>query len=157
MQEGITASPAWIQTAAQWVVSFLVSGVFLKLLNIWLNRRKPAAEVNVAQATATEITVRAGSTAGDAIMRFMTRLETAQANIDRLRIERDAWEEQYGQVFTDKSRLVKENDRLISENAGYEKQIKRMQRTLADNNLNYDNTQDTPVQPAGHPKEKDDA
>jgi hypothetical protein len=147
MQEGLSASPTWIHTAAQWVVSFVVSGGILKLINLWQNRHKPAAEIHVTEATAAEITVRAGSTAGDAIMRFMGRLEQAQASIDRLRMERDGWEGQYDEVFVDRARLQREHDRLLSENASYEKQIRRMHRTLAENNVNYDNTQDMPVQP----------
>jgi hypothetical protein len=90
MQEGITASPTWIHTAAQWVVSFVVSGGILKLINLWQNRHKPRAEVHLTEESAAEIRVRASSSAGDAIMRFMDRLDTAQITIDRLRGERDS-------------------------------------------------------------------
>lgn len=147
MQEGINASPTWIQIALGALASFIAGGAGYKYLNTWLNRKKPAAEITVTEATAAEITVRAGSTAGDAIMRFMSRLEQAQASIDRLRIERDSWEEQYDAVFTERARLARENSKLQSEVDAYEKQMKRMQRTMAENNINYDNTQDDVIGP----------
>lgn len=147
MQEGINASPTWIQIALGALASFIAGGAGYKYLHTWLNRKKPAAEIHVAEATAAEITVRASSTAGDAMIRFMGRLEQAQTSIDRLRVERDSWEQQYDEVFTDRARLQRENSKLQSEADAYEKQIKRMQRTLAENHLNYDNTQDMPVGP----------
>lgn len=77
--------PHWMQLALTGIAS-LLSGIGIdKLYNTWLNRQKPAAEV-------AEITVRSHSTAGDAVIRMMTRLDNAQATIDRLRAERDQWE-----------------------------------------------------------------
>jgi hypothetical protein len=92
MQEGLSPSPAWLHSAFGWIASFLTGATIFKLIDIWLNRKKPAAEVQVTEATATEITVRSHSTAGDAIIRMMTRLDEAQATIDRLRDQRDEWE-----------------------------------------------------------------
>ena len=91
MQDSLT-TPAWLQTALGWIASFITGATIFKLADIWLNRKKPAAEVSVTEATATEITVRSHSTAGDAIIRMMGRLDEAQATIDRLRNERDDWE-----------------------------------------------------------------
>lgn len=88
MQESIS-SPHWVQTALGLLASFLAGGGVYKLVNTWLNRKKPAAEVQLTEATATEVTIRASSSAGEAIMRFMDRLDTAQQTIDRLRKERD--------------------------------------------------------------------
>lgn len=147
MQDGLSTSPAWLQTALGWIASFVTGATIFKLVEVWLNRKKPAAELQVTEATATEITVRSHSTAGDALARMMNRLDQAQTTIDRVRGERDAWEEQYAEVFTEKVKMQRDNDKLKSENEGYEKQIKRMQRTLAEHGLNYDNTQDVPVQP----------
>jgi hypothetical protein len=90
MQQSSTL-PTWIQTAFGLLASFLAGGGFYKLFNTWLNRRKPAAEIHVTEATASEIIVRAGSNAGDAVMRMMDRLDHAQMTIDRLRSERDDW------------------------------------------------------------------
>lgn len=92
MQGDFLTSPTWKQTALGWLVSSLVGGGIVKAYTIWLNRRKPAAEVQVTEATATEITIRSQSAAGDAIIRMMGRLDDAQATIDRLRGERDEWE-----------------------------------------------------------------
>jgi hypothetical protein len=90
MQESSTL-PTWIQTAFGLLASFLAGGGFYKLFNTWLNRRKPAAEVHLVEANTAEIIVRAGSSAGESVMRMMDRLDTAQLTIDRLRSERDDW------------------------------------------------------------------
>lgn len=146
MQEGAQV-PQWLQLTSS-ILAGIVSGIGIdKLYNTWLNRKKPNAELHVTEETATEIRLRSHSTATDIVVKMMNRLDEAQITIDRVRAERDGWEEQYGVVFDDRTRLQRENAKLLSENEGYEKQIKRMQRTLADNNLNYDNTQDIPLQP----------
>jgi hypothetical protein len=85
MQESFIASPTWTQTVLGWVASFVTGATILKLVTIWLNRRKPAAEVHVTEATATEITVRASSSASEAVIRMMDRLDGAQLTIDSLR------------------------------------------------------------------------
>lgn len=146
MQQELS-SPTWIHTAAGLLVSFLAGGGIYKVLDTWLNRKKPAAEIHVQEATATEITVRAASNAGDAIIRFLARLDEAQITIDKLRAERDAWQDQYDEVFVQRDSLMSQNRRLQDENSGYEAQIKRMDLTLKTHRLNYDDTQDKPVQP----------
>lgn len=146
MQDGAQV-PQWLQLTSS-ILAGIVSGIGIdKLYNSWLNRKKPTAELHVTEETATEIRLRSHSTATDIVVKMMNRLDEAQVTIDRVRGERDAWEQQYGEVFTDRTRIKQENERLRGENEGYEKQIKRMQRTLADNNLNYDNTQDIPLIP----------
>jgi hypothetical protein len=90
MQEP-TAWPHWIQDAFGWLASGVAGGLIVRIYITWLNRKKPAAEVQLTTATATEVSVRAGSSAGDAVMRMMDRLDTAQITIDRLRSERDDW------------------------------------------------------------------
>lgn len=91
MQESLANVPHWIQLALTAVASILSTIGIDRLYNNWLNRKKPAAEIHLTQATATEVTVRAGSSAGDAVMRMMDRLDAAQFTIDRLRGERDSW------------------------------------------------------------------
>lgn len=151
MQEGAQV-PQWLQLTSS-ILAGILSGIGIdKLYNSWLNRKKPTAELHVTEERATEIRLRSHSTATDIVVKMMDRLDTAQVTIDRLRAERDAWEEQYGEVFTDRARVQRENDRLQGENEGYEIQIKRMQRTLAENGFNYDNTQNTPVGPVSETK-----
>lgn len=87
--QSLSTSPTWLQTVLGWIASFLSGVTIIKLVDIWLNRKKPAAEIEVKQATATEITVRSHSTAGDSLARMMDRLDLAQTTIDRLRDERD--------------------------------------------------------------------
>jgi hypothetical protein len=90
MQEN-PSFPHWMQLALTALASVLSTIGIDRLYNNWLNRNKPAAEIHVTEATATEITVRASSSASEAVMRMMDRLNTAQGEIDRLRTERDDW------------------------------------------------------------------
>ena len=62
-------------------------------VRLWLERDKPKAEVHESEARATEIIVRSHSTAGDAVIRFMDRLDEAQLKIDALREERDEYKQ----------------------------------------------------------------
>lgn len=91
MQESPVVLPHWIQTAFGWLASGVAGGLIVRLYIIWLNRKKPAAEIELTQANATEVTVRAYSAAGDLVGRMMDRLDVAQLTIDRLRNERDDW------------------------------------------------------------------
>lgn len=90
MQEGF-ALPTWIQNALGSLAWIATGAGIHRLITTWLNRKKPAAEITLTQATASEVSVRAGSSAGDAVMRMMDRLDAAQVTIDRLRSERDDW------------------------------------------------------------------
>jgi hypothetical protein len=91
MQENATI-PHWMQLALTALASTL-SGIGIdRLYNTWLNRKKPAAEIHLTEANAAEITIRASSSAGEAVIRMMDRLDSAQLTIDRLRGERDSWQ-----------------------------------------------------------------
>lgn len=134
--------PHWIQNALGWLASGVAGGLIVRIYTIWLNRKKPAAEIQLTTATATEVNVRAGSSAGDAVMRMMDRLDTAQITIDRLRAERDAWQDQYDRVFVERDELVRRNGLLQNEIKSYDDQIRTMKATLTIDHKNYDNTQD---------------
>lgn len=140
MQESSTF-PHWVQTAFGWLASGIAGGAIVRAYAIWLTRRKPAAEIHVTEATAAEITVRASSSASDAVMRMMDRLTAAQGQIDRLRQERDAWQDEYDKAFTERDEMIRCNGLLRAEVDNYENQMKTMRATLAENNVNYDNTQ----------------
>jgi len=142
MQESPIVLPHWIQTAFGWVASGVAGGLIVRLYTIWLNRKKPAAEVHLTQASAAEITVKAGSNASDAVMRMMDRLTVAQSEIDRLRQERDRWQDEYDKTFTERDELLRRNGMLQEEVKGYENQIKTMRATLTFEQKNYDNSQD---------------
>jgi chromosome segregation ATPase len=148
MQES-PAFPQWIQTAFGWLASGVAGGLIVRLYTTWLNRKKPAAEIHVTEATAAEIVVRASSSAGDAVMRMMDKLASAQATIDRVRQERDAWQDEYDKAFTEKDEAVRQNlllqgdlARLQGEINNYENQLVTMRKTLSAQGKNYDNTQD---------------
>lgn len=81
-----TTSPGWLLTALTSLASLLAGGGIVKLITVWLNWDKPAVET-------TEIAVRTTATASDSIMRMMDRLARAQEDIDRLRAERNEWQE----------------------------------------------------------------
>ena len=127
-------------------VASILSGVGIdKLYNSWLNRKKPASEIHVTEATASEIHVRAGSTAGDAVIRMLSRLDHAQETIDRLRAERDSWQDEYDKVFVQRDQLILERDKLRRETKLYDDQIRQMRATLTLSKKNYDNTQDMEI------------
>jgi hypothetical protein len=142
MQESPVVLPHWIQTAFGWLASGVAGGLIVRLYTIWLNRKKPAAEVQLTQANATEVTVRAYSAAGDAVGRMLDRLDMAQQTIDRLRQERDAWQDEYDKVFVQRDELLRKNGLLDKEIENYEGQLTTMRATLKSNRLNFDNTQD---------------
>lgn len=98
MQEISNTSQSWANVFYLLVAGFLgyLARSGYKWVTLWLNRRKPAAEVHEAAARTTEILVRSSSTAGDAVIRFMDRIETAQVKIDNLIEERDALERHVG-------------------------------------------------------------
>lgn len=133
--------PHWIQTAFGWLASAVAGGAITHAYTAWLNRRKPAAEIHLTEATAAEITVRAGSSAGDAVIRMMDRLDSAQLTIDRLRQERDAWQDEYDKAFTERDELLRRNGLLQGEVTNYENQINTMRATLLIAEVNYDGTQ----------------
>jgi len=146
--------PHWIQNALGWLASGVAGGLIVRIYTAWLNRKKPAAEIQLTTATATEVNVRAGSSAGDAVMRMMDRLDKAQsANdqlraesqviIDRLRTERDAWQDEYDKAFTERDEFLRQNGLLKEEIKSYENQIRTMRATLTLKDTNYDNTQDS--------------
>lgn len=92
MQETLANPPQWLQLALT-AVAAVLSGIGIdRIYNSWLNRRKPASEIHLTDETAAEVRVRSQSAAGDAVIRMMDRLDTAQLTIDRLRLERDEWE-----------------------------------------------------------------
>lgn len=90
MQDTQAALPHWAFTVLQTLATLGAGGVILKLIELYLNRRKPIVEVQKTEAEATEITIRSHSTAGESMMRMMNRLETALDTNDRLREQRDA-------------------------------------------------------------------
>lgn len=98
MQDSLANPPQWLQLALTAVVSLIAREGIVKFWNTWLNRKKPASEIHLTEATATEIKVRAHSSAADALGRMMDRLDAAQVTTDglhetigRLRSERDEW------------------------------------------------------------------
>ena len=89
MQDTQSAIPHWAFQVLQTLATLGAGGVILKLLELYVNRRKPIVEVQKTESEATEITIRSHSTAGESMMRIMDRLETALNTNDRLRVERD--------------------------------------------------------------------
>lgn len=158
--------PHWIQNALGWLASGVAGGLIVRVYTIWLNRKKPAADIQLTTATATEVSIRAGSSAGDAVIRMMDRLDKAQSandqlraetqvTIDRLRAERDAWQDEYDKVFVERDELLRRNGVLKDEIQSYDNQIKRMKATLTIDHKNYDNTQDVKPEDYALPSKED--
>lgn len=102
-----TTSPGWLLTALSSLASLLAGGWLFKLYNAYAARRKIAAQT-------TEITVRTTATAGDSIIRMMDRLQSAQDDIDRLRRERNEWQEQAEKSDIDVRLQMRQVERLLS-------------------------------------------
>lgn len=129
MQDGLSSSPAWLQSAFGWIASFVAGGTIFKLIDVWLNRKKPAAEVHVTHATAQEITVRSHMTAGEALAKMMDRLDQAQATIDKVRDESSSWEMKAFDLQMELNQVKKESERQIgllnTEVASMDKQMRK--------------------------------
>lgn len=147
MQDSSFTLPQWASSALYGIAWLLSCGTIAKLIVIWQHRHKPPAEARLLDAQATEIIVRSEVARDDSKLRVMDRLDIALGTVDRLRAERDGWKAEYDQVFEQKQVLVRQNERLLGENKGYEEQIRRMRLTLKNSHLNYDGTQDQPVGP----------
>jgi len=162
MQESPSVIPHWAQLILTAVASILSAIGIDRVYNNWLNRKKPVAEIHLTEANATEITVKSAATAGDAMLRFMDRLNVAQdtidrvraesqQTIDRLRAERDSWQDEHDKVFVDRDRWRREAEKLKEEIKLYDKEMQRMAATLHLENKNYDDTKDKPVGPVDDP------
>lgn len=105
--------PNWLHTALTSLVSLLAGGGIVKAYNVWLKRKLPAAEINQTEAETLEINVRSTAAAGDSVMRMMDRLVKAQADIDRLRSERDEWKLQAAQYKSEAAHELKQREKAI--------------------------------------------
>lgn len=116
MQEHPNALPHWFFTALQYVATLGIGGLIVRLITLYLNRKKPIVEVQKVAAETTEITIRSHAAAGDSMIRMMDRLDDALNTIDRVRSERDDLRE-----LTDKQQMDLEF---------YERQMKRMKAIM---------------------------
>jgi hypothetical protein len=97
MQEGIQyTSLPWKQLAFYIVASFIGGGGAYKLINIWLNWKKPEAEIHVTEAQAVKTRAEARKIDADAdlqvntiIERLHVRIDQMQEGVDEIRGERD--------------------------------------------------------------------
>lgn len=120
MQESSSPS-SWPYAVYVLIAGFLgyVAKHGVDYIKLFMERRKPHAEIHRTHAESTEIFIRAGVAASDSISRMIEKLEIAQersqATIDRLRMERDAWEREYGQEFKLRKELETRVDLLVIE------------------------------------------
>ena len=91
MQDASTPLPEWAFKGLLVLASFLGGGTFVRLITVWLNRKKPVVEAQKTEAETTEIRIRSYSTAADSNLRMMERLQDTLDDIDRIRAERDNW------------------------------------------------------------------
>lgn len=147
MQEPLTSTPTWLSTAFGWVASFVAGGTIFKLIDLWLNRKKPQAEIEVVEATAQEITVRSHLTAGEALAKMMDRLDQAQTTIDRLRSERDTWEMKAFDLQVELRDSRKEVGQLTVQAHLDLHQIKKLKATLDYHSISYAELDHPPTSP----------
>jgi hypothetical protein len=102
MYQSDQASLSWTQIAFGIVASFIGGGGAYKLFNIWLNRKKPAAEIGVHEATAVKTRAEARKIHAEAdvqlntvVERFLIRIDEMTVKADAVRIERDDYKMRY--------------------------------------------------------------
>lgn len=93
MQETTPAIPPWLFQTLQNLAWFGAGGLILKLITLWQNRKKPAAEIVKLEDEATEIRIRSRVVAGDSWLRMMDRLDQAATKNENLRSQRDDLQE----------------------------------------------------------------
>jgi len=123
MQEQANALPQWLLTVLQNLAMFSAGGLIVRLITIWLNRKKPQVEIQKTAAETTEITIRSHATAGDSLTRMMDRLEKAVASNESLRSQRDDLQEKC--------------DKLEMETESYDRQMRKMKAFMTLHNLKY--------------------
>src|SRR5262245_4483794 len=96
MQSDYATSPDGLQIAFGLLAAFITGGGAYKLVNIWLNRRKPKAEIRETDARtsriyaeARRINAEADTELNNIIERLHIRIDQMQIGIDDLRYERD--------------------------------------------------------------------
>ena len=89
MQELSHSSLSWTQIAFGILASFIGGGGAYKLFNIWLNRKKPAAEIDVEEARAVKTRAEARKINAEADVQFNTMLERLHARIEKMQLDVD--------------------------------------------------------------------
>jgi uncharacterized coiled-coil DUF342 family protein len=91
-------SLSWTQIAFGIVASFIGGGGAYKLFNIWLNRKKPAAEITETEARADKTRAEARKIGAEADVQFNTiierlhaRIDQMQSGVDEIRAERNEY------------------------------------------------------------------
>lgn len=88
--EGIPyTSLPWKQLAFYIVASFIGGGTTYKLYNIWLNRKKPAAEIHVTEAQAIKTRAEGRKINADADVQFSEIIERLHARIEQMQEKAD--------------------------------------------------------------------
>jgi cell division protein FtsB len=123
MQENAPAIPQWLLQVLQNLAWFGAGGLIIRVITLWLNRKKPAVEIQKTEAEATEITIRTKSVAGDSLDRMIARLDRSVAQNESLR-SRNA-------------DLQEKCDKLEMETESYDRQMRKMKAFMTLHNLKY--------------------
>ncbi len=130
MQDTQTALPHWAFQVFQTLATLGAGGVIVKLIDLYLNRRKPIVESQKTEAEADEIKIRSHSTAGESMMRMMDRLETALNTNDRLREERDSAHADLDNAQFEMRELTRKYAQLEDQRKVDEHYIKRLRAAI---------------------------
>ena len=101
MQETPHAMPHWVFQILQWLAAFGAGGLIVKLIMLYQNRKRPKAEIEKTEAETTEIIIRSSTSASDAVIRMMNKLDETLICLDRARSERDALKQELNQKTLD--------------------------------------------------------
>ena len=89
------ALPHWAFEILKALALTVGGGASVKLITLWQNRKKPAAETKIIEAQALEIRVRSNADAGDSVARLVDKMALMQESfnkaLDELRDERDSF------------------------------------------------------------------
>jgi hypothetical protein len=130
-------SLSWRQLAFWILAAFVGGGGTATLVSLWANRGKRKAETENTDAQTGQLEITTSITAGDAIARFIRRLEMAQASNDRLRNERDEWHNHAAAFEMRAERAEAVCDKQAVALDLQDKQIRKLKAILTINAIRY--------------------
>lgn len=137
MQDNPQAMPHWVFQVLQWLAAFGAGGLIVKLIILYQNRNKPAAEVHKTSAEANEISVRSSTNASDAVIRMIDKLDDTLLTIDRVRTERDDLRRQCDE-------LMRDHDLCEIRSRHHEAQERRMMAIMEIHGIRYSEGDELP-------------
>lgn len=87
MQNDVPTSLGWLNTVYTFLAGSVGGGLFIRLLDRWLNRKKHVAEVEKTEAETRRIHIESDIEISQFVARSTVRLERMQERIDAVNLE----------------------------------------------------------------------